>query len=102
MKCCVVFDSKGNIQHVHRVVTLEGAPQASDRDVAQRALSLAKERGLDTSKLDVVSVDPNLFEPNAEYRVDVKKKSVVRVDSSPSKGKVSRKKKPVSSSRKKR
>src|SRR4051794_2603623 len=39
IKGCVVFDTAtGAIQHVHQVVTIEGAEETTDEEVARRAL----------------------------------------------------------------
>ena len=71
VQTCVVFDSTdGTIQHIHDVVTFEGGEAVSDYDVAQRALSLAAERGLESSTLETIHVDPEELEPSRRYAVD--------------------------------
>jgi hypothetical protein len=73
-----VFDaSDGKIHQIHEVVTLEGAEAVSDYDVEQRALSLVAERGLDSSTLKTINVDPEELEPSRRYAVDPDK-SVLR------------------------
>jgi hypothetical protein len=67
----VVFDSTdGTIRHIHDVVTFEGGEAVSDYDVEQRALSLAAERGLESSTLKTLRVDPEELEPSRRYAVD--------------------------------
>ena len=71
VQTCVVFDSTdGTIQHIHDVVTFEGGEAVSDYDVEQRALSLAAERGLESSTLKTIHVDPEELEPSRRYAVD--------------------------------
>jgi hypothetical protein len=71
VQTCVVFDpTDGTIQHIHDVVTLEGAGAVSDYEVEQRALSLVAERGLDSSTLKTIHVDPEELEPSRRYAVD--------------------------------
>jgi hypothetical protein len=71
VQTCVVFDpTDGTIQHIHDVVTLEGAEALSDYEVEQRALSLVAERGLDSSTLKTIHVDPEELETSRRYAVD--------------------------------
>jgi hypothetical protein len=78
MKCCVVFDpSDGVIRHVHRVVTMEGAAETQDDEVARKALTLAKERGLSVSELETLHVHPDALKPGSQYRVDVQTRALV-------------------------
>lgn len=85
VKCCIVFDSStGEIQHVHRVVTIKGATETPDDEVARRALALAREFGFDVAKLEALRVDPGALKPAAHYRVDVRTKSLVQEDISTS------------------
>jgi hypothetical protein len=70
VQCCVVFDaSDGKIHQIHEVVTLEGAEAVSDYEVEQRALSLAAERGLDSSTLNTIHVDPAELKPSRRHVV---------------------------------
>ncbi len=71
VQTCVVFDpTDGTIQHIHDVVTLEGAEAVSNYEVEQRALTLAADRGLDSSTLKTIHVDPEELEPSRRYAVD--------------------------------
>jgi hypothetical protein len=79
---CFVFDpSDGEIQHVHSVVTMEGADETSDDELMQRALSLARERlategGTYSGDLEAILVDPTDLKP-VPYRVDVQNRSLI-------------------------
>jgi hypothetical protein len=87
VQCCVVFDSSdGEIHQIHEVVTLEGAEAVSDNEVEQRALSLAAERGLDSSTLKAIHVAPEELDPSRRYAVDPDKLALVDLDSGPSYG----------------
>ena len=78
VQSCVVFDSRdGTIVHIHDVVTMEGGEAISDYDVEQRALSLAAERGLDSSTLKTLRIDPEELEPGRLYAVDPDKSALV-------------------------
>jgi hypothetical protein len=80
VKCCVLFDpADGTIRHTHRVVTMEGANEASDRDVEKRARELAKSFGLKTSTLRPLHVDAGDFEPGKHYAVDPKTRRLVAI-----------------------
>jgi hypothetical protein len=82
VKCVVVFDRvDGKIRHVHHSVTLEGGRETPERDLQTRALALAVKRGLDPATVDVVQVEPDAIQPGTRYRVDVKKRSLVRAES---------------------
>ncbi len=79
-KSCVVYDKvKGRILHVHHVLTIEGAQEASDSDVEKKAVELATSRGIKPAKISVLSVDPKLLESHARYKVDVKKRVLVEL-----------------------
>jgi hypothetical protein len=81
VQCCVVFDaSDGKIHQIHEVVTLEGAEAVSDYDVEQRVLSLVAERGLDSSTLKTINVDPEELEPSRRYAVDPDKSVLIPLE----------------------
>ena len=72
-RCCVLFDpADGNIHHIHRVVTMRGAKETSEREMEARILHLAKERGLDTNRLQLLHVDPEAIAHGTGYAVDPK------------------------------
>lgn len=78
VQCCVVFDpTDGEIHHIHDVVTFEGGEAVSDYEVEQRALGLAAERGLDSSTLKTIHVDPEQLEPGRRYAVDPDRSALV-------------------------
>ena len=79
-KCGILFNSKnGQILHIHYEDTLEGAEETSDRELEQKMLTMAKERGMQPPRAAVLHVDPNALEPHTDYKVDTKKKVLVRV-----------------------
>ena len=74
----VVFNrSDGSIQHIHDVVTVEGAAPSTDEQVRERALSLVAERGIETSGLGVIHVQPDEMKPGTRYMVDVQAQQLV-------------------------
>jgi hypothetical protein len=93
VKACVVFDSvTGEIQHIHEVVTMEGAEETSDDEVMRRALLLARERlasgtalpGEQAARavegeLEVLQVDPSQLEVARPYYVDVQTRSLAPI-----------------------
>ena len=82
VKCCVLFDSEtGAIQHVHRVVTMEGVAEKSDSEIEMRALKLAKDHGIIMKKVQVAHVNSKAFATRARYKIDTKTKALMRVDS---------------------
>ncbi|GIM30097.1 hypothetical protein CPJCM30710_27630 [Clostridium polyendosporum] len=79
-KCCVLFDrSDGAIQHIHSVVTMEGADETPEHIMEQRTLQLGKELGVDVTQMELLHVDPNSMQPNKQYAVDLSKRCLVAV-----------------------
>jgi hypothetical protein len=77
--CCVLFDpGDGEIRHVHHVMTIEGAAVPSEKAIEARARELAKESGLDSRRLGALHVDAAEIEPGHSYRVDAKKRRLVK------------------------
>ena len=91
IKGCVVFDTAtGVIQHVHQVVTIEGAEETTDEEVARRALGFARER-LESGtplpgatavqavegELDVLPFDPGRLDLSRPHRVDPQTRALV-------------------------
>lgn len=77
-KCCIVFESSsGKIRHVHRVITMAGARERTEKEIGERALALAKKHGAADAKLDTVHVDPKTVEARGHYQVDVKNRTLV-------------------------
>jgi hypothetical protein len=82
VKCCVLFDGEtGAIQHVHRVVTMEGVTETSAAEMETRALKLAKDHGIKTTKVQIAHVDAKAFAVRAKYKVDPKTRALIRTDS---------------------
>ncbi len=74
----VVFDrSDGTIQHIHDVVTVDGAASVTDEQVRERALKLVAERGIETGGLGVIHVQPDEMKPGTRYAVDVQTQQLV-------------------------
>ncbi len=79
VRCCVLFDrDSGTIHHVHRIVTMAGASESSKKQTEQRALYLAKDRGLDTKRLRILHVDDGALAPRTRYKVDPKTRTLVK------------------------
>ncbi|WP_156750863.1 hypothetical protein [Mycobacterium sp. 852013-50091_SCH5140682] len=76
INCCLLFDPQGAIHHVHRVVTMEGAPATSQAELEAQTLRVAQNLGLDTSRLQVLHVGPNEFSERAHYSVDPAKRTL--------------------------
>ena len=75
-----LYDPKdGKIRHMHHVITPENAskktePQLLERDV----IANAKKLGHNTDILEVLHI-PNLEDPTSMYRVDVERKTLVKI-----------------------
>jgi hypothetical protein len=81
VKCCVLFDGEtGAIQHVHRVVTMEGGTETSDAEMETRALKLAKDHGIKTTQIQIAHVDAKAFAARARYKVNPKTRALIRID----------------------
>jgi argonaute-like protein implicated in RNA metabolism and viral defense len=77
-RCCIVFESaSGKIRHVHRVITMLGGTERGEKEIAERALALAKKHGATGAKLDVIHIDPKTVEARGHYRVDLKNRTLV-------------------------
>jgi hypothetical protein len=78
MSCCVLFDPKdGNIQHVHRVVTMEGVPETFQADLEAQTVKPAKDLGLDTGNLQMLHVETTALAEPGRYSVDPKSRTLV-------------------------
>ena len=82
VKCCVLFEREtGVIQHVHRVVTMEGATETSDAEMEKRAMKLAKDHGIETTKVQIAHIDAELFAVRAKYKINPETRALMRTDS---------------------
>jgi hypothetical protein len=79
---CVLYDADGVIQHVHHVVDMEGVEETPESVVAERALTLARDRGLDHAALRTLHVDPSLISGAVRMRVDTSSGALVTEESS--------------------
>lgn len=84
-KCCVVYEkTSGEIRLVYEEVTLEGGTETTE-DEFRRSVKAAlpqlppHERSLDLDTHDLL-MRRELLEPGVAYRVDIAKKSLVRVE----------------------
>ena len=69
--CCLLFDPQdGKIRHVHRVVTMQGAPALSRSEIEARTLRLASKMGMDTASLRLLHVEEEALSERARYTVD--------------------------------
>ncbi|MEU7748584.1 hypothetical protein [Nonomuraea sp. NPDC049158] len=81
VKGCVLYDADGVIQHVHHVVDMEGVAETPESVVAERALALARDRGLDYAALRTLHVDPSLISGAVRMRVDTSSGALVTEES---------------------
>ena len=76
----VVYDPKtGVIVHRHHVVTFPGAPKKTKKELEALAIEMARSRTGSTKRLLVLYTDAGAFAEPVEYKVDVKKKRLVRI-----------------------
>jgi hypothetical protein len=61
-------------------MTMEGADETPERLIEQRTIQLAKELGIDVSKLQLIHVDTQGIEPNKRYSVDLHNRRLVPVE----------------------
>jgi hypothetical protein len=75
----VVYDPKtGVIVHRHHVVTYPGAPRSTKEQLEARAIELARARAGTKKSLAVLHADWQAFTEPIAYRVDPKKRQLVR------------------------
>jgi hypothetical protein len=79
VSCCLLFDPMdGRICHVHRIITMEGAPVTAQAALESRTLQLAKELGLDTGRLRILHVAEEALTEAAQYTVDPVSSTLVK------------------------
>jgi len=71
-------DARGQIQHMHHAITLEGAEPRSYDAMLEDATTHARDMGVDLRRLKVLHVTTP-FDLNAPHKVDVKKGVLVAV-----------------------
>ncbi|MFE4665983.1 hypothetical protein ACFRI7_10390 [Streptomyces sp. NPDC056716] len=84
-QCCVVYEkTSGQIRLVYETVTLEGGTQETEDEFRRTVLNALHQLPLQGISLDVDAHDlllqRELLEPGIAYRVDVAKRSLVRID----------------------
>lgn len=68
VSCCLLFDPMdGKIRHVHRIVTIEEHPP--EAELESQTLKLARDLGLDTTRLKVMHVDEKALCEPGHYAV---------------------------------
>lgn len=81
VKACLLYDpTDGRIVHFHQVVTMEGAAEVSDEQVKERTVMLARERGLKTSNLGIMRVEPSAIRSSRHYAVNPSTKELIEME----------------------
>jgi hypothetical protein len=81
----VVYDAgTGRIAHIHHVVTARGGHHPDDQELERAALEHAAEtaarRGASKrKKMLTAHIDPNTFELDVPYKLDIKKRTLVKL-----------------------
>jgi hypothetical protein len=72
VKSCILYDpANGEIQHVHRIVTMENAYEATTKDLEERTLELSSKHGINNSSMRLLHIDEKMIESGKKYKVDV-------------------------------
>jgi hypothetical protein len=73
-RSCVVYDAQsGRIEHTHHAIVLKGGRDIPEGEVAETALKLLRERGVDVARLKVLHTSHDALEAGTVYAVDVAK-----------------------------
>jgi hypothetical protein len=74
-----LYDPKdGKIHHMHHVLNMEGSSPMDPKQVEDNVIAMAKKVGHDVDKLKVLHT-PDLKDLSGNFKVDVEKKSLVKV-----------------------
>ena len=74
-----LYDPKdGKIRHMHHVITLENASKTDPQMIEREAIANANTVGHNTDSLKVLHV-PNFEDPTSIYRVDVERKTLIKM-----------------------
>jgi hypothetical protein len=74
-----LYDPKdGKIRHMHHVITLENASKTDPQLLEKDAIANAKKLGHNTDSLKVLHL-PNFEDPTSVYRVDVERKTLIKI-----------------------
>jgi len=80
IRCCVLFDPRnGEIRHVNRVITIEGAAETSEKEMAERTLRLADSLGLETKRLQLIHVNHEALVQGHRYKVHTKTRKLTEI-----------------------
>jgi hypothetical protein len=70
--------NSGKIHHIHHVLTMEGSSPMEPQEVEKNVIATAKKLGHDVEKLKVLHTQ-DLQDLSGNYRVDVEKKTLVKL-----------------------
>lgn len=77
-KSCVVYDAQsGRIEHTHHAIVLKGGRDIPEAEIADTALKLLRDRGVDVAKLKVLHTTPDALDAGTAYEVDVAKRVLI-------------------------
>ena len=77
-QACAVYDARtGQIEHLHRVITLKGGTSPERSEIEARAMELAAGKGKKTSHLKTLLVSPEQFHPGMIHKVDLRTGSII-------------------------
>lgn len=79
-RICVVYDAAGAVVHLHQIIALPGAPEATDTELAAEALEQAGYRSGNVKGLRTLVVDRDTVDRVTAYRVDPKKRALVPIE----------------------
>lgn len=78
VKVCVAYDPEnGRVHRIHRVITLDGGKEPSDREIEAHVLGSLAKHGLKAEDLRVLHVAHDAVKPRTLYTVDTSSKSLL-------------------------
>jgi hypothetical protein len=69
----------GRVLNTHHVVVFEGAEMPELTEIEEDVMKTAEATGIDRSKIAVLDAGTKIRDFNAQYRVDLKRQSLVKV-----------------------
>ncbi|MCK8495835.1 hypothetical protein M0L20_28475 [Spirosoma sp. RP8] len=81
-RTCIVYNGEtGEIDHIHTVVTMEGAPVRGQREIEAEAMTLARQQGIKLTKPKTLFVNElPRFRPERRLKIDLAKLKLIDVD----------------------
>ena len=74
-----VYEPKdGKIRHMHHVITMENASKVDPQLVEREVIANARKLGYNMDNLKVLHI-PNFKDPRSKYRVDVERKTLIKM-----------------------